>query len=82
MKKIHLTQEEKQIENALLKGEYQNVNSEEFHEITEALARRRKDAVLNIRMNSKDLTNIKRKAKKLGVKYQTLISEFLHRLAA
>ncbi len=38
-------------------------------------------AVMNIRVNSNDLEHIKRKAQKLGIKYQTFISEILHRVA-
>ncbi len=81
MKRIKLTKQEKQIEEALLKGEYVPASKEEFDQIANALALRRKDAVLNIRVNSQDLQNIKRKAKRLGVKYQTFISELLHRIA-
>ena len=81
MKRIKLTKNEKVIESALLKGEYANVAKHEFEKIAEAVQLRRKDAVLNIRVNSQDLELLKRKAKKLGVKYQTFISELLHRIA-
>ena len=80
-RRIKLTRQEKEIEDALLRGEYQRVSKEEFDEIARSLAARRKDAVLNIRVNSQDLENLKQKAKKLGVKYQTFISEVLHRVA-
>ena len=53
----------------------------EFDEIAQAIARRKKDAVLNIRVNSQDLATIKQKAKNLGVPYQTLVSELLHHYA-
>jgi predicted DNA binding CopG/RHH family protein len=81
MRTIKLTRQEKAVEDALLKGEYKNVGKEEFGEIAQALSARRKDAVLNIRINSQDLTSIKQKAHKLGLKYQTFISEILHRVA-
>lgn len=81
MREIKLTKNEKKIEEALLKGEYASVPKPEFEAIAQAIARRRKDAVLNIRINHSDLVSLKKKAKKLGVKYQTFISEFLHRLA-
>jgi len=45
------------------------------------VARRKKDAVLNIRVNHEDLHEIKGKAKKLGVRYQSFISELLHQVA-
>lgn len=81
MKRLKLTRYEKKIEDALLRGEYRSVSKEEFDAIARALEARKKDTVLNIRMNSNDLELIKKKAKKLGVKYQTFISEFLHRIA-
>ncbi|MDD5044057.1 MAG: antitoxin [Candidatus Omnitrophica bacterium] len=61
--------------------EFVPVSKEEYKVLAEALARRRKDTVLNIRVNSYDLKSIKEKARKMGVKYQTFISEYLHKLA-
>lgn len=81
MKKVNLTQQEKAIEDSLLKGEYANVAKGEFMSVTEAVAARKKDAVLNIRVNSRDLAVIKQKSRKLGVKYQTFISEVIHKIA-
>ena len=81
MRKIKLTQSEKQIENSLLQGEYININAVEFKNIAETIASRKKDSVLNIRMNSGDLKLIKRKAQQFGIKYQTFISELLHNIA-
>jgi predicted DNA binding CopG/RHH family protein len=82
MNKIKLTKSEQRIENALLHGEYRPTPQVEFSRIADAIKRRRKDAVLNIRVNSDDLRSIKQKAAKLGVPYQTFISETLHHLAA
>ena len=82
MNKFRLTKEEKRIEAAIGRGEYRPVSKAKFDAIVAALERRKKDAVLNIRVNSEDLTSIKQKAKLLGVPYQTLISEVLHHLAA
>ena len=81
MRQIRLSRGERAIEDALLRGEYRNVGESEFEEIAQAVARRRKDAVLNIRVNSQDLKTIKEKAKRHGIRYQTLISELLHRVA-
>jgi predicted DNA binding CopG/RHH family protein len=78
---IKLTKKEKGIEKALLNGEFIDVDKKELEEISKAIARRKKDAVLNIRVNSQDLASIKRKAKKLGIKYQSFISELLHKVA-
>ncbi len=81
MRKINLSREEKEIENALLQGEYINIDENEFKEIATAVASRKKDSVLNIRINSEDLKLIKKKANHFGIKYQTFIAELLHRIA-
>ena len=81
MRQVKLNRQERDVEQALLKGEYLDVHKAEFESIAQAIVARRKDAVLNIRVNSIDLKHIKQKAKKLGVRYQTFISEFIHRLA-
>ena len=78
---IKLTRPEKEIDDALRAGEFVDVEKEELKRISQAIAGRKKDAVLNIRINSKDLKSIKQKARRLGIKYQTLISEILHRIA-
>ena len=79
MKSIKLTKEEKAIEDII--EHYVPVGPKEFKAIAQAIALRKKDAVLNIRVNSHDLENIKYKAKKLGLKYQTFVSEVLHKVA-
>lgn len=81
MGKIKLTREEKAIEAAALRGEYVPVSKEKHDEIVAILNARKKDAVLNIRINGQDLRNLKEKARRYGVKYQTFISEILHRVA-
>ena len=80
-RRIKLTKMERELEAAAERGEFVSVSRKRFEEIAEAIAARRKDAVLNIRVNSGDLENLKEKAGKLGVKYQTFISELLHRAA-
>jgi predicted DNA binding CopG/RHH family protein len=81
MRAIKLTRQEKAIEDALVRGEYVDVSKEEFNAIAHAIANRKKDTVLNIRVNGNDLENIKTKAHRLGIKYQTFISEILHKVA-
>ncbi len=78
---MKLTRQEKAIEDALLRGEYKSVSKEKFNEIVQSIERRKKDAVLNIRINQGDLDNLKDKAKRLGLKYQTFIAEILHKVA-
>lgn len=79
MRKIKLTKEEKAIEDNI--EQFVHADKKEYEQIAQAIAARKKDAVLNIRVNSQDLANIKEKAQRLGVKYQTLISELIHRIA-
>lgn len=80
-KKITLTRSEQAIERAVARGEYRPASQAEFDRIAEAIAKRRKDAVLNIRVNSHDLASIKQKAKKIGIPYQTFLSELIHQYA-
>lgn len=80
--KFKLTEEERAIERAIVRGEYVPVSPEKFKEIAEAVARRRKQAVLSIRINQQDLDNLKKKATQYKIPYQSLISEILHRHAA
>ena len=81
MKKIKLTKYEQSIEDAIGRGEYVPVSKEEDEKIRRMLAAYRKKTVLHMRINNNDLSLIKRKAKKLGVKYQTFIAEYLHKFA-
>ena len=82
MRKKRLSKKEQAIEKALIRGEYKSVSKAELSDIADAIERRKKDAVLNIRINRNDLESIREKAKELGVPYQTLVSEILHRFAA
>lgn len=79
MRKVKLTNEERKIEDSL--EQFIRVDVHEYNQIAEAIAARKKDAVLNVRVNSRDLASIKQKAQKLGIRYQTFISELLHRIA-
>ena len=81
MRKIRLTRQERIVEESLLKNEYVDIGKGEFEAIAQAIAGRKKDAVLNVRVNSRDLKSIKQKAQRLGIRYQTFISELLHRVA-
>jgi predicted DNA binding CopG/RHH family protein len=79
---MKLNKEERAIERAAARGEYISVSKTEFEAIARAIAQRRKEVVLNIRMNRQDLENLRKKAKQLHVPYQSFISEILHRYAA
>ena len=87
MKKFKLSKYEQSIEDEV--ETYVPVPRHEFEatkKMLEAtkkiLEARKKNAVLNMRISKVDLDSIKEKAKRMGVKYQTLIAEFLHKLAA
>ena len=86
MRKMKLTPYERQIEAEAERGEWVPAPKEVSEQIAAAIARtleaRRKDAVLNLRINSNDLKLLKQKAAKLGVKYQSFIAEHLHRIAS
>ena len=79
MKKFKLSKYEQSIEDEI--DTYVPVPQHEFEAMKKLLEARRKDAVLNIRINKMDLDSLKQKAKKLGVKYQSLIAEILHNVA-
>ena len=81
MKKIRLSRQEKRIEDALIAGEYGKMGPQDFERVAHSIQARKKDAILHVRVNHEDLRHIKQKAKRLGVKYQTFISEVLHNLA-
>ncbi len=79
MRQIKLTKAERAVEESI--DEYVPVTKAEYSAIVGAIEARRKDAVLNIRVNRQDLNGIKQKARRLGIKYQTFISEVLHKVA-
>ena len=82
MAKTRLNKEEREIEQALVSGEYRPIPQKEFTRIARAIRQKKKDAVLNIRVSSEDLRRLRQKSKSLGIPYQTFISEILHRFAA
>ena len=78
MNPFKLTRAEKRIEAQSLRGEWKSVGPEEVKRFADLFARARKDAVISIRLNSKDLAAFKKKAKAAGIPYQTLIAEIIH----
>ena len=81
MKKNKLNKEELLIEDELIGGKYFDVSKLEFNEIANSLKARKKDTVMNTRINKDDLEAIKQVSKKLGVKYQSFLAELIHRVA-
>jgi predicted DNA binding CopG/RHH family protein len=81
MKKIKLSKEEKVIEQQIENNEYIPITGEELKEVAAAVAARKKDSTITIRVNTYDIKRIRQRAKKLGIKYQSYISDVLHKVA-
>ena len=81
MKKIKLTREERKIMAGIEGNEFVPVTGKELNDVADAIAARKKDATLTIRVNSQDIHRIKKMAVKKGIPYQTYISEVIHRVA-
>lgn len=78
MNPIKLTKAESSIERELERGEWRSMGPEEVKRVADLFARARKDTVISLRLNSKDLAAFKKKAKAAGIPYQTLIAEIIH----
>jgi len=77
-----LSSEEREILEAFEKGKLKRskkaVNTQKRHqEYAEAMFR--KDARINIRLSSKDLRGLQKRALAEGIPYQTLIASILHK---
>lgn len=81
MIKVKLTSEEKKIMRAIEADEYIPVSGKELKDVADAIAARKKDATLTIRVNSHDIDRIKEMAGQKGIPYQSYLSEVIHRVA-
>jgi predicted DNA binding CopG/RHH family protein len=75
---------EKEILESVARGEWRStsgVKRERNHYSRYARATFRKDRRLNIRISTKDLEAIQKRALEEGLPYQTLISSLLHKYA-
>ena len=81
MKKIKLDAAEKEMIAAIERDEFVSVTGRELREIADAIAARKKDKTLTIRVNSNDIRRIKRLAGSKGIPYQSYLSEIIHRVA-
>lgn len=77
MKPMHLTKEEREIENALVSGKYKKASKAEFDRVAAMIAQFKKDSVLNVRVNGNALNNFKKKARARGVPYQSMVAELI-----
>ena len=81
MKKQYLDQEEKEIAEAIERDEFVPVSGSELKKVAQAIAARKKDMTLTIRVNKNDINRIKKMAQKHRIPYQTYLSEVIHRIA-
>ena len=82
---MKLDKEEKEIAESVERGQWRSVpglKREGSRYARYAKAAFRKDRRLNIRISSKDLEAIQKRAIEEGLPYQTLISNLLHKYAA
>jgi len=77
-----LSKKEKELRDSVERGEWKTIPSfkreaKRYQEYAKATFR--KDKRVNIRISTKDLTNIQKKALEEGLPYQTLMSSILHK---
>ncbi|MBF0594487.1 MAG: hypothetical protein HQL22_05930 [Candidatus Omnitrophica bacterium] len=68
--------------DAIERDEYVPVGCKELRAVADAIAARRKDMTLTIRVNRQDINRIKKFSVTKGIPYQTYLSEVIHRVAA
>lgn len=81
MSKLKLNKDEKKLEVAFEAGEYQSVLTDKRKKQIRqsAIATFKKDKRINIRISSKDLEALQKRAMLEGIGYQTLVSSILHK---
>jgi len=82
MKNFKLDKEEREILNAIEKGEWKSTKPTKAELVRYAeIARNtlRKDQRMNIRISKRDLQGIKAKAAEEGIPYQTLVASMIHK---
>ena len=82
MKKQDLDPQEQNLLESYERGEWssnKNIAEEKSRLVEVARATSRKDSRINIRLSSRDLEEIRKKAFEEGIPYQTLISSILHK---
>lgn len=80
-----LDAEEENLLESFERGEWKSVNNleeEKAFAVSAAINYLKKDACVNIRISSHDLTCLKQKAAYKGLPYQTYIASVLHEVAA
>ena len=81
MKRQYLDAEEKEIMEAIEQDEFVPVTGAQLRHVADAIAARKKDMTLTIRVNRNDINRIKKMAQKRRIPYQSYISAVIHRIA-
>jgi predicted DNA binding CopG/RHH family protein len=79
---MKLEADEKELLDSVERGEWKSAKGGKRERTRYAKATFRKDRRLNIRLSSKDLEAIQKRALAEGLPYQTLIASLLHKYAA
>lgn len=81
MSKFNLSQEEKDLLDAVEAGEFESVLTMSRRKELEAIASHtfKKDKRINIRISNRDLTAIQSRATEEGIPYQTFVSSIIHK---
>ena len=81
MSKSKLNKDEKEILKDFEAGEFESVLTSRRKKYIRASAEEtfKKDKRINIRISSRDLTSLQRRALEEGIPYQTLVSSILHK---
>ena len=81
MNEYKLSKEEKEILDAFEAGELKSVLTPKRKRRLQAIAEEnfKKDKRINIRISSRDLESLQRRALEEGIPYQTLVSSVLHK---
>lgn len=81
MSDYKLSKEEKEILNAFEMGEFKSVLTPQRKKYLQAVAEEtfKKDKRINIRISSRDLESLQRRALEEGIPYQTLVASVLHK---
>jgi predicted DNA binding CopG/RHH family protein len=81
MSKHKLSQEEREILKDFEDGKFESILSQQRIEELQSIAAEtfKKDRRINIRLSSRDLEGLQRRALEEGMPYQTLVSSILHK---
>ncbi len=81
MNDLKLSKEEKEILKDFEAGEFKSVLTPRRRKMLQAIAKEtfKKDKRINIRISSRDLESLQRRALEEGIPYQTLVSSVLHK---